>query len=356
MRRTVALLGIAILVAGITAISLSALSRRRADDTEHPAERRDTYAADLPDPELVAINSSVPRGRSTTVVLHPSPGVTALSVVLEDAEGEEASAAAGFQVFPVRDVAVWIAKIGVPNTAPAGEYTARASATFGGETEEFTTEIEVEHVEFFSMEIALSSDMTALRRDPHPERTREAREMIALLTSYRLDGRYYQGRLQLPVDYRRRSAGFGDRRVYRYYDGQRATAVHSGVDMAAPTGEPVYAAGGGKISFSDDRIISGNSVVIEHLPGVYGVYYHLDNIAVEEDQVVRAGEQIGTVGATGLVTGPHLHWELRIGGVPVDPDQFVEAPLVDKAAIFSTIMAILRAPGDDHGVTERKRG
>ena len=349
MRRHAALIGTTILAVVIAAISLSALGRGRSPADDGPVEDEQAALTRLPEPQLALIEERVGRGRSTTVVLHPGTGIGAFTIVLERDEGAVVSRASGFQVYPVRDVPVWIAKLGVPNTIPGGRYTLRAVVEYEPDTVELEKPIEVEQVEYRSMEIALDTELTALRRDPDPERTRQAREMMALLSSYRLEGLYYEGSLLIPVEYRRRSAGYGDRRVYRYHDGTRATTVHAGVDLAAPAGEPVYAAGGGRVSFSDDRIISGKSVVIEHLPGVYSVYYHLDEIAVEEGQIVRAGRQIGTVGATGLATGPHLHWELRVGGVPVDPDQFVGAPLVDKVAIFSTIMEILNAPKEIGG-------
>ncbi len=350
--------GLVVAVAAAAALTLSALSLGITDRIEDRDESLDTAAAvlaELPEPRLVAVESGVRRGHSTTLVLHPAPGVRALSVALEDDDGETLSRAGGFQVFPLRDVPVWAAKLGIPDDLEAGEYTVRAIALRDEEAVEFSTSLEVQDYEFHSMEIALSPAMTSLRRDPDPERVEQARELRALLASHRQEGLYYKGKLEIPVEYRRRSAGYGDRRVYRYHDGDTATAVHAGIDMAAPTGKPVKAAGGGRVSLSEDRLISGNSVVIEHLPGVYSIYYHLDELAVSEGDIVRRGEQIGTVGATGLVTGPHLHWELRVGGVAVDPDQFVEEPLVDKVSIFSTIMDILRAQ-DESGVEHDERG
>ena len=357
VERATALLTICAVAVAVTALSLSALVRAERRSQSAPAELETAAAvlAELPEPRLVTVEQSVERGQAATVVLHPGLGVRGMQVALEDPDGEEISNASGFRVYPVRDVAVWIAKLGVPNTAEDGAYTLRASALYDDGSREFQTALEVEHTEFYSMEIALSPAMTDLRREPDPERIRQAREMAALLSSYRLDGLYYEGAFEPPVSYRRRSAGYGDRRVYRYHDGDSATAVHVGVDMAAPSGEPVYAAAGGRVAFADDRIISGYSVVLEHLPGVYSLYYHLDEITVEEGEVLRPGSQIGTVGATGLATGPHLHWELRVGGVPVDPDRYLERPLVDKVAIFSTILDILKAR-DENVAAEHERG
>jgi len=79
---------------------------------------------------------------------------------------------------------------------------------------------------------------------------------------------------------------------------------------------------------AQSRIVTGNTVVVEHLPGVFSLYYHLDEIRVEEGVLVAGGQEIGTVGDTGLATGPHLHWEMRVGGVPVSPEDLMDHPLL----------------------------
>jgi murein DD-endopeptidase MepM/ murein hydrolase activator NlpD len=83
------------------------------------------------------------------------------------------------------------------------------------------------------------------------------------------------------------------------------------------------------------RIVTGNSVILEHLPGVYSIYYHLDSIAVSEGTLAAAGTVLGSSGATGLATGPHLHWEIRVSGENADPDAFTARPLLDKNAILA---------------------
>ena len=74
---------------------------------------------------------------------------------------------------------------------------------------------------------------------------------------------------------------------------------------------------------SEERISTGNTIVIEHLPGVYSLYYHLDTLLAGCGEFVRAGTLIGRSGNTGLSTGPHLHWEFRVNGEAVSPDWFV---------------------------------
>jgi murein DD-endopeptidase MepM/ murein hydrolase activator NlpD len=135
----------------------------------------------------------------------------------------------------------------------------------------------------------------------------------------------------------RRTSFFGDRRVFKYANGNEDTSIHAGVDYGVPTGTPVSACGPGRVVLARNRIVTGNSVVLEHLPGVYSLYYHLDSIAVNEGVMVDAGTLLGRAGATGLATGPHLHWEIRVAGENTDPDILMARPLLDKDAILAKI-------------------
>jgi peptidoglycan hydrolase-like protein with peptidoglycan-binding domain len=109
---------------------------------------------------------------------------------------------------------------------------------------------------------------------------------------------------------------------YRIGDGfgPRGNGFHPGLDYPAPTGTGVSAAGRGRVVFAGwDSGGYGNLVVIEHPQGVRSMYAHLSHIGVATGQAVVAGTPVGRVGATGLATGPHLHFELRIGGAAIDP-------------------------------------
>ena len=78
-------------------------------------------------------------------------------------------------------------------------------------------------------------------------------------------------------------------------------------------------------------------MVIEHLPGVYTLYYHMRDRFAQEGSLTQAGTLIGTVGSTGLSTGAHLHWEVRVNGVPVSPDFLLSHPLIDKNGLIGII-------------------
>ena len=104
----------------------------------------------------------------------------------------------------------------------------------------------------------------------------------------------------------------------RSYNGSPATDYHRGNDFAGDAGSSVTAAAAGRVAFTGLLQVRGNSVMLDHGAGVFTAYHHLSRIDVSDGQTVTPGQQVGLLGATGLVTGPHLHWEVIIRGVEVD--------------------------------------
>ncbi len=105
----------------------------------------------------------------------------------------------------------------------------------------------------------------------------------------------------------------------RSYNGGPVTSFHSGLDYGGNEGDPVLAAAPGRVSWTGVMPLRGNSVIIDHGAGVKSGYHHLSAIGVAVDDVVAVGDQIGALGSTGVATGPHLHWEISVHGVNVDP-------------------------------------
>lgn len=111
------------------------------------------------------------------------------------------------------------------------------------------------------------------------------------------------------------NSSFGTR---SFYNGV-ARSAHGGTDFLSPSGRPIAAPNAGRVVLAESLYFSGGTVVLDHGGGVLSVFAHLSRIAVHEADDVKPGDIIGNVGATGRVTGPHLHWAVRIGGARVDP-------------------------------------
>ncbi|MFN8445407.1 MAG: peptidoglycan DD-metalloendopeptidase family protein [Caldilineaceae bacterium] len=118
---------------------------------------------------------------------------------------------------------------------------------------------------------------------------------------------------------------FGTRRDY---NGGLLKTIHAGQDYGAPVGIPILAPGNGVVVLAEPLQVRGNAVVIDHGGGVYSGYWHMSELRVTPGQQVNTGDVLGLVGNTGLSTGAHLHWELHIYGVAVDPMQFVTEALL----------------------------
>ena len=101
---------------------------------------------------------------------------------------------------------------------------------------------------------------------------------------------------------------------------------HSAVDIRLPGGTPVRAIADGQVAFAGEQFFGGRSVVIDHGGGVFSVYYHLKEFSVAEEQEISRGDRVGSVGATGRATGPHLHFGVRVPGGRVDPTRLLALP------------------------------
>ena len=117
------------------------------------------------------------------------------------------------------------------------------------------------------------------------------------------------------------SSNFGTRRAYN--DGPY-TSYHGGVDLRGPTGTPVYAPADGTVVLAEPLTVRGNALVLDHGWGILTGYWHLSKIEVDVGQRVQYGDLIARIGSTGLSTGSHLHWEMWVGGVNVDPMEWLD--------------------------------
>jgi len=167
----------------------------------------------------------------------------------------------------------------------------------------------------------LSVENQYVQPDPEQQKRAEAdqKKMRAIYDTVTPEV-FWKGKFELPLKGVTKGSNFGRRRVLN----GEARSPHTGVDFPAAAGTPVYAAQAGKVALAENLYYSGNTVVIDHGYGIYTLYAHLSEIDVHAGDAVEGAAVIGKVGATGRVTGPHLHWGLTIDHARVNALQIVQ--------------------------------
>ncbi len=207
--------------------------------------------------------------------------------------------------------------VGVPVFTEPGVYPLTLNMTDeGGATHTITAHIQVVGGSYGSEYITLLEDRTNLL-DPNVESAEE--NLIRSIASAFTTTRYFDGPMGLPAAAAMTSR-FGTRRSY---NGGGFDRFHSGADFAGAPGSPVIAPAPGVVVLADALNVRGNAIMIDHGWGVFSGYWHQTELYVKPGEMVTTGQVIGTIGSTGRVTGAHLHWEVWVNGVPVDPMQWV---------------------------------
>lgn len=192
------------------------------------------------------------------------------------------------------------------------------------ENKEFNLPINFKMREFDSETIQLNAKNTQIKTDNSPTRLAQIDKLNAILETSIPSDVYSLKAFKVPNPSTRYTAHYGDRRIYAYSNGKSSTSLHYGNDYGIPEGSEVRSCADGKVVMAEERNSTGFSIVIEHLPGLYSLYYHLSAMNVSEGQMVKQGDLIGSSGQTGLATGPHLHWEVRLNASAVRPEFFLE--------------------------------
>ncbi|HXM15431.1 MAG TPA: M23 family metallopeptidase [Candidatus Eremiobacteraceae bacterium] len=158
--------------------------------------------------------------------------------------------------------------------------------------------------------------------EPNPEQAAKAAEdqkKLRALYATVTPEKFWTGPFRIPLDGVKTGGNFGKRRVLN----GKSNSPHSGVDLPSPTGTPVHAAQSGRVVLAEELYFAGNTVIIDHGFGIYTLYGHFSEIDAKVGDEVKVGDIIGKVGATGRVTGPHLHWGLEVDRARVNALEIV---------------------------------
>ncbi len=212
----------------------------------------------------------------------------------------------GKPVLLLQDHDRWKAVVGVPLDATSGELT----VAVGGDE----VSIAIGEHAYAEQRLTVTNQSYVTPDQAQLDRIgRERKILDTALNNFR-DVPVAGMELIAPVD-GRRSSSFGLRRFFN----DQPRSPHKGMDIAAGTGTPIAAPLDGIVTVTGDFFFNGNTVIIDHGQGFVTMYCHLSEIGVEDGQAINTGDAIGLVGATGRVTGPHLHFGTYLNGTAVDP-------------------------------------
>ena len=218
----------------------------------------------------------------------------------------------------IGDVIEWTAVVGIPLAATPGEAQISVLAPSGGKQ---AVQYRVEPKRYQEQHLKVSPRTVDLSPEDQAcyERERDHQlQVMATFTEQPAGAALPSLRMQVPVP-GRRSSSFGLRRVF---NGQPRNP-HSGMDIAAATGTPIVAPLPGRVIDVGDYFFNGGTVWLDHGQGLLTMYCHLSSMDVRVGDVLQAGDAFCKVGATGRVTGPHLHWGVMLNRAMVDPALFL---------------------------------
>jgi murein DD-endopeptidase MepM/ murein hydrolase activator NlpD len=221
----------------------------------------------------------------------------------------------GRRAMVVQDGSDWFAIIGIPLSAPL---SARQVVVHGSAGRQEITFV-VGDKRYASQYLKVAPAQVNLSR-ADLERVNRERVIIDAALSRWTDEQPQSLRLEQPVP-GIRSSSFGMRRIFN----GESRNPHSGMDIAAGTGTPVLAPLPGRVIDTGDYFFNGGTVWLDHGGGLLTMYCHLSRIDVQAGDVLKTGQRLAAVGATGRVTGPHLHWSVMLNRAMVDPALFIDA-------------------------------
>lgn len=209
----------------------------------------------------------------------------------------------------------WFTVIGIDlNTAP-GDYSSAVTFAFAdGHTRTLVETVTVKSRVFPTTQLDVAPKYVNLSETDGARAAREAKEIDAIYKTITPEA-YWIEPFQVPIPGITGGRNFGHRRIF---NGQ-SRAPHSGADLRSAIGTEIQASNRGRVVLAKNLFFSGNAVFIDHGLSVYSAYLHLSEIRVAQGDMIERGQVLGLAGATGRVTGPHLHWGVRITDARVDP-------------------------------------
>lgn len=300
------------------------------------------YITAAPFPFRIWHLSKVTPGEIVKVYLY-NPAQTPLSGAVIASIPRKGMHAITARAFPVKAFSktFYVMLLGTSSDLRPGKYrTSLFLKQKGVQTPIASFPLHVAHKRYPVIKFHMSSEMRgAIAPSARTKRAHEAITYWNIIGSENMANEFSPFQApSIPVrHYKYRTSPYGQIRYFIYRSGKKSgRSYHRGIDFAATTGTPIYSATSGKVRFSGYRILTGKTIVIETLPGLFFCYYHMSAREVSRGQIVKQGTFIGRIGDTGFVTGPHLHWEVRVGrGEAPDPDLLVGRPLVSTAVLSS---------------------
>ncbi len=209
----------------------------------------------------------------------------------------------------------WLAIVGISLSTKPGAHSLKVATTTGTVDVPF----QVTDKRYRTQHLTIKNERQVNPKPEDLKRIEAERERSGAALSKFTTGGTAVFALQSPVA-GTRSDSYGSR---RYFNGQPRNP-HSGMDIAAAKGTPIHAPASGTVVEAGNFFFNGNTLYIDHGYGLVTMYCHLDEIRVKVGDPLASGDLLGTVGATGRVTGPHLHWGVALNRAMVDPALFLE--------------------------------
>lgn len=218
------------------------------------------------------------------------------------------------RVLVTHDTQQWLALVGIPLETPIGQHTVTLKTGVKTARLPFNIAFKQYPEQYLTIE---NKRMV----NPNPDDTRRINSELKLIN--KAIGTWTE-QTQVETDFiapvdGRLSGVFGSRRFFN----KQPKNPHSGLDIAAPSGTPIKAPSPAKVISTGEYYYNGRCVFLDHGQGLVSAYFHMTDIQVQPGQMVQRGDELGTVGATGRVTGPHLHWNIYLNSTKVDPALFI---------------------------------